>query len=193
MEPDAHGLTILPFWAGERSTGWTNDARGAILGFTMHTRPQDILRAAMEAIAYRFALISNALDEFAPAASIIASGGALVASPAWSQMLADVLGRPVHLSNVEEASSRGAVLLALEAAGKLKSIGDAPAPFVQIYEPDMARHIRYQMGLERQQDIYARLVSDKEIARTISEASGKVESADRLRCEISIQQSEETS
>jgi gluconokinase len=193
MEPDAHGLTIMPFWAGERSTGWTSDARGAILGFTMHTRPLEILRAAMEAIAYRFALISGALDRFAPAASIIASGGALVASPTWSQMLADVLGRPVHLSNVAEASTRGAVLLALEAAGKLKSIADAPAPFVQIYEPDMARHARYQMGLERQQDIYARLVSDKEIARTISRASRKVESADRLRCDISIQQSEETS
>ena len=32
--PDAHGLTILPFWAGERSTGWNPDARGAILGLT---------------------------------------------------------------------------------------------------------------------------------------------------------------
>jgi hypothetical protein len=94
---------------------------------------------------------------------------------------------------VAEASSRGAVLLALEAAGKLKSIGDAHAPFVQIYEPDMERHRRYTSGLERQQDIYAHLISDKEIARTISEASRKVESADRLRCDTSIQQSEETS
>ena len=192
MQPDAHGLTIMPFWAGERSTGWTSDARGAILGFTMHTRPLEILRAAMEAIAYRFALISRALDGFAPASSIIASGGALVASHTWSQMLADALGRPVYLSNVAEASSRGAVLLALEAAGKLKSIADVPAPFVQIYEPDMERHARYQAGLERQQDIYARLVSDKEIAKAISEASKKVESADGLRCDISIQQSEET-
>jgi len=162
MKPDAHGLTIMPFWAGERSTGWTSDARGAILGFTMHTRPLEILRAAMEAISYRFALISRALDEFAPASSIIASGGALVASHTWSQMLADVLGRPVHLSNVAEASSRGAVLLALEAAGKLKSIADAPAPFVQIYEPDVARHTRYTLGLERQQKFYARLVADEE-------------------------------
>jgi gluconokinase len=162
MKPDAHGLTVMPFWAGERSTGWTSDARGAILGLTMHTRPLEILRASMEAIAYRFALIARALDSFAPAASIIASGGALIASPTWSQMVADVLGRPVHLSNVAEASSRGAVLLALEAAGKLKSIADAPAPFVQIYEPDMARHTLYMSGLERQQEFYARLVADEE-------------------------------
>jgi len=27
LEPDSHGLTVLPFWAGERSTGWSTSAR----------------------------------------------------------------------------------------------------------------------------------------------------------------------
>jgi gluconokinase len=157
MQPDAHGLTILPFWAGERSTNWSTDARGAILGLTMHTRPIDILRAAMEAISYRFALIARALNEHAPNAEIIASGGALAASPVWTQMLSDVLGRVLHLSAVTEASSRGACLLALEARGLLKSIETAPAPFAQTVEPDMAHHARYQAGLERQQKIYERI------------------------------------
>ena len=157
MQPDAHGLTILPFWAGERSTNWSTDARGAILGLTMHTRSIEILRAAMEAISYRFALIARALDPHAPDAEIVASGGALAASPVWAQMLSDVLGRPVHLSAVSEASSRGACLLALEARGLLKSIEHAPAPFVQTYEPDMARHTRYQAAIERQQEFYEKL------------------------------------
>lgn len=159
MQPDAHGLTILPFWAGERSTNWSTDTRGAIFGLTMHTRPLDILRAAMEAISYRFALIARALEPFAPEAEIIASGGALAASPVWAQMLSDVLGRSIHLSGTAEASSRGACLLALEARGLLKSIETAPAPFVQIFKPDMQRHARYQSGLERQQKIYARLLT----------------------------------
>lgn len=157
MQPDAHGLTVLPFWAGERSTNWSTDARGAILGLTMHTRPLDILRAAMEAISYRFALIARALEPLAPGAEIIASGGALAASFVWAQMLSDALGRPLHLSGIAEASSRGACLLALEARGLLKSIETAPAPFVQTIEPDMQRYARYQAGLERQQKIYARL------------------------------------
>jgi gluconokinase len=161
MQPDAHGLTILPFWAGERSTNWSTDARGAILGLTMHTRPVEILRAAMEAISYRFALIAEALNPQAPEAKIIASGGALTASPVWSQMLADVLGRTVYLSNAAEASSRGACLLALEARGLLKSMENSPAPFVQIREPDMARHTRYRAGLERQQEIYERISTTK--------------------------------
>jgi gluconokinase len=159
LEPDAHGLTILPFWAGERSMGWTSHARGAILGLNMHTRPIEILRAAMEAVAYRFALIARALESFAPGAEIIASGGALSASTVWSQMLADVLGRPIYLSDVAEASSRGAVLLALEASGKLKSIENATVSFGGRYEPDMARHRIYLAGLERQQKFYERLIA----------------------------------
>ena len=164
IEPDAHGLTILPFWAGERSTGWSGAARGAITGLTMHTRPIEILRAAMEAVAYRFALIADALDPFfAPdGVKIVASGGALSASPLWAQMLADAMSRPVTLSGVREPSSRGAALLALEATGKIKSIAEARAPLEQTYEPDMARHARYRVGLERQQKVYEKLVDSSQ-------------------------------
>ena len=159
MTPDAHGLTVMPFWAGERSTGWNGHARGAIMGLTMHTRPLEILRAAMEAVAYRFALISRALSELAPEAKIVATGGALRASALWTEMIADVLGHPVSVSGVEECSSRGAVLLALEASGKIKSICDAPAPLAGTFEPDAARHKLYSAGLQRQQKIYERLGS----------------------------------
>ncbi|HYY59413.1 MAG TPA: gluconokinase, partial [Pyrinomonadaceae bacterium] len=175
MEADAHGLTLLPFWAGERSPGWAMRARGAILGLGMHTRPVEILRAAMEAVAYRFALIDRALGPFAPRAEIVASGGALLASPVWAQIIADALGRPVKLSGLKEASSRGAVLLALEATGKISCIEDAPAPLAGVYEPDMARHERYLVGLERQQKLYEHLVADGEIARSIYGAGDEEE------------------
>ncbi len=154
LEPDAHGLTVLPFWAGERSTGWSTEARGAILGLTLRTQPIEILRAAMEAIAYRFALIARALDHLAPGAAIFASGTALRSSPVWTQIIADVLGRSVVLSEAREASVRGAALLALEAAGKIQSITGLPVRVEQTFEPNMSRHVHYQEGLKRQQRIY---------------------------------------
>ena len=159
MQPDEHGLTLLPFWAGERSIGWHASARGTVVGVTQDTRPIEILRASMEAIAYRFALIAKALDEVVHPYSIVASGGAIVSSPVWTQMLADVLGRPVTLSDTREASSRGAVLLALEMEGKIRDIADVPVPLAQTYEPDMARHARYQKALERQEELYAQVVN----------------------------------
>ncbi|MDQ3665154.1 MAG: gluconokinase [Acidobacteriota bacterium] len=158
LEPNAHGLTVLPFWAGERSTGWSTEARGAILGLTTSTQPIEILRAAMEAIAYRFASIAKALEPLAPAASIIASGTALRSSPVWIQIIADVFGRSVMLSEPREASARGAALLALEAAGKIQSITGWPVPVEHTFEPNMSRHVRYQEGLKRQQRIYERVI-----------------------------------
>jgi gluconokinase len=170
LEPDAHGLTVLPFWAGERSTGWHGDARGAILGLSMHTRPLEILRAALEAIAYRFAWIAEALDEFAPGASIVASGGALHASSVWAQIVADVMGRPLSISGAEESSSRGAVLLALEARDKIKSIGEESAARERIVQPEMIHQELYRRARERQQKIYERLVDDEEVVRLINAA-----------------------
>ncbi|HEY3581485.1 MAG TPA: gluconokinase [Pyrinomonadaceae bacterium] len=157
LEPDAHGLTILPFWSGERSTGWHATARGGILGLGQDTTTVEIIRAALEAIAYRFALIANALDEIAPGAEIFATGNALRSSPVWLQIIADVLGRPVLFGGASEASIRGAALLALEAVGKIANIEAVAVVVDEVFEPDMQRHARYREGLARQQDLYARL------------------------------------
>jgi gluconokinase len=158
MQPDAHGLTLLPFWAGERSTGWNPSARGTIVGLTQDTQPIEIIRAAMEAIAYRFLRVASLLDEIAPLTAIVASGGALNSSPVWTQIIADVLGRSITMSNTREASSRGAVLLALEMEGRIKSIADVSVELGRMYEPDMGRHSRYREGLERHEELYRRLV-----------------------------------
>lgn len=160
MEPDAHGLTVLPFWAGERSTGWHAPARGAILGLTMHTEARDILRAAMEAIALRFALIADELQALTSFTTIVANGGALQASRAWTQIIADALGRPLLLSGVQEASSRGAALLALEASGLLEGVEDKAAPMLETFEPDMERHARYLAAGKRQQKYYELLIDE---------------------------------
>ena len=158
MEPDAHGLTVLPFWSGERATGWSSSAQGSIAGLTARTKPLDILRAGMEAVCYRFALLTRAVDIVAPKARIVAAGNAIISSAAWAQMMADVLGRRLELSEISEASSRGAALLALEAAGKIDSIETFDAEFVVAYEANMTRHARYAKAIERQQRLYEQLI-----------------------------------
>jgi gluconokinase len=161
LEPDAHGLTVLPFWSGERSTGWLADARGGIFGLRQQTKPVEIVRAVLESIAYRFAAIARALDEVAPNATIAASGNALRSSPVWLQIIADVLGRPLLLGGTAEASSRGAALLALEAVGKIETIEEDQFVVDQVFEPDMTRHTRYQQGLARHEELYDRLYDHK--------------------------------
>ena len=159
MEPDAHGLTVLPFWSGERATGWSASARGAIIGLTASTKPIEILRAAMEAVSYRFALLDRALDPVAPNAIVVASGNALLASRLWTQMMADVIGRRIELSRPREASCRGAALLALETIGTIGSIEIVQSEPGEIFAPDLTRHEAYARAIARQQTLYERLIS----------------------------------
>jgi gluconokinase len=118
----ADGLVVIPFFHGERSTGYNEDARGAIIGLTAAHDGIDVLRAAMEGVAFRLADISERLSKVAKFGTIVASGGALLASPVWTQIIADTIGRDLTLRDTPEASSRGAVLLALERLGKIEHI-----------------------------------------------------------------------
>ncbi len=148
--PTAHGLTVLPFIGGERAPGWNEAARGTFSGVSMHTDAVDLVQASLESIAYRFALIHGRIKAHLPADShqtIIASGGALLQSPAWMQIMADVLGQPVVALEESELTSRGVALLALEALGEIERPSDLPPATGKIYEPDAIRHSVHQEAL----------------------------------------------
>ncbi|HEX8195809.1 MAG TPA: gluconokinase [Pyrinomonadaceae bacterium] len=152
--PDSHGLTFLPFLAGERSTNWNAAARGAILGLNSATDPVEIAQAALEAIAYRFAAIFEQLNETCEIREVIASGGALRESPVWTQIICDTLNKPMFLPDEREASSRGAVLFALEKAGMIRNISDFPTDKGQAFLPDDEKHKIYQSAKQRQEKFY---------------------------------------
>lgn len=154
-EPDDHGLTLLPFLAGERSPGWGDNLGASIVGLRLTTRPRDILRAGLEAVAYRFALIAQLLAAALPGTQMfVTSGGALRGSPAWAQLLADVLGQPLYAAAEPEATSRGVALLALEALGLLQNLETLPLEYAHVYAPNLAHHQRYAEAIARQQRLY---------------------------------------
>ena len=157
--PDAHGLTFLPFLAGERGTGYNETASGAVTGLKSTTDPIDIVQAALESVAYRFAEIFDRLETVARIREITASGGALRESPVWTQIIADVLAQNLYLPDVLEASSRGAVLLALEAIGKIKSVGEIATPKGECFEFDKKRNAVYKKARNRHQEFYNLLVN----------------------------------
>jgi gluconokinase len=160
MTPGDHGLTFLPLISGERSPGWVSEARGAVMGLALATTPLDLLRAAMEGVACRIALVYQLLRPALPAEpQIIASGGAIQGSPAWQQMLADALGCPLRLSQVAETSTRGAVLLALEALGLIEDAACVPDLSEPAAEPIPANRQRYQEMIERQRVMYDSLIA----------------------------------
>lgn len=161
MEPDSHGLTFLPLLAGERGPAWADRANGTVAGISMSSTPVEILRAAMESVALRFAIIAEQLEFASPGEKeIVATGGGLLGSPTWTRIMADVLGRPIILSGVKEASSRGAALLALERLGALEIEG-VEAPLGDTVKPDLGRHRIYRKALERQKRLYDALLDTR--------------------------------
>jgi gluconokinase len=140
---DGHGLTFLPLLGGERSPGWRDDKRGAICGLSFRTTPQDIAQAALEGVAYRFAAILELMPEVE---ELVATGHALLADRDLAQILADVLGRELAVSAVQEASLRGAAAIVR---------GEWPRPEIGgVVEPRLERADVYRVARARQQKLY---------------------------------------
>jgi gluconokinase len=159
VPPDSHGLTALPFLAGERSPGWRGDARAAVSGVSLATTAPQILRALVEAVAYRLAAVYERLRPLAASGhAIIASGGAFTHSPIWAQILADALGVPIEVREDIEASSRGAALLAFDALG---CPAPPPQPPGTPVRPDPGRHDIYAAARARQDRLYDSVVGPR--------------------------------
>lgn len=156
--PDSHGLTVLPLLAGERSPGWAANATGTIVGLRLSTTPLDILQASLESVALRLALIAEQLDGVtAQDAVVIGGGGALVASPAWTQMIANALNRPLLITAESEITARGVALLALRAVGK-DLLADYAPEIERVVEPNPTHVVTLRSARERQVALYRQLV-----------------------------------
>jgi gluconokinase len=156
--PGSRGLAFLPFLSGERSTGYNEDATGAILGLRAGHDSVDILQAAMESVAFRFADILDQLNEVVSIDEIIASGGALRDSPVWTQIIADVLGRDLMISDTDESSSRGAVLHALESKGKIVDINTKPSSGTRLIRADPIRSKAFSETRKAHVSFYEQLI-----------------------------------
>jgi gluconokinase len=153
-DPDSHGLTFLALLGGERSTGWHQRAKGAIDGLTFATTPLDLRQAALEGVAFRFAEVAELMPEVE---EVITTGGALLPNDDWVQIMADVLGRPIITSGVQEASLRGAAVVALERLGE----SPPPAPLARIVEPRLERADAYRAALDRQRRLYEAVIGSR--------------------------------
>ena len=155
-EPDGHGLTALPFLAGERSPGWRPEARAAVTGLSLDTGAVEIARALLESVAFRLAEV---YDRPAPAGCRRSRRGGLRRGPGPLTGLGPdrerCPRRPGGHGGDAEASARGAALLALEALGVV--VPEAPAP-LRVLQPAPERHARYRAARERQRLLYDNIV-----------------------------------
>jgi gluconokinase len=160
LEPDAHGLTILPYTFGERGLGYHDDARGVVAGLGPSSDAAQVYRAILESIAAGFAAVDETLrSALGGAPQIVAAGGAIASSPLLASVIADSLGRDISVAPAIESSRRGAALLALWGSGHLADPADAPAPTTTTVSCDPARAARYRAATSRRAALYRTLLS----------------------------------
>ena len=156
--PAEHGLTVLPFLSGERSPGWDSAMPAAIVGLTRATTSDALAQAVMEGVTYRLAAVLEQLREVAPEArEVVAAGGAARETPAWLQIVADVLGLPVTLLDEPEATGRGVAVLVLQALGGAPhALADSTSalPATAVFEPRPEHAPAHAAAMQRQRTLY---------------------------------------
>ncbi len=117
-----NGTYLVPAFVGLGAPYWDSGARGAIVGITRGTSAADLVRAALDSIAYQVCDVFRAMerDGRRPIAEVRADGGA-AANDYLMQFQADVLSRPVRRAAMLEVTALGAAMLAGLACGIWRS------------------------------------------------------------------------
>jgi xylulokinase len=112
--PGAGGLTLLPYFDGERTPD-RPDATGVLAGLRSDVSREEIARAAVEGVACGLLDALDALASVAPTGGqmIVVGGGAR--SRAYRQVLADLSGRALLVSRSPEQVATGACVQAAAA------------------------------------------------------------------------------
>jgi L-ribulokinase len=122
LSPGATGLLALDWNNGNRTILTDSRLTGLILGQTLHTEAHEIYRAYIEATAFGALTIIMRLEEYGvPVREVITTGGLATKNATLMQIYADVLGRPIKVSQSEQTCALGAAIFGAMAAGAVES------------------------------------------------------------------------
>jgi xylulokinase len=158
--PGCDGLTFLPALSGAMTPRWIASARGAFYGMTPAHGKAHFARAVLEGTAFAMRDIIDRLAAMGVATGSIRIVGGGARSAVWTQMRADLTGRPAEALVSDDASAIGAAVLAATAAGALPdcvSASEALALPLRQIEPNPANREAYEDAYQRYRALFAAL------------------------------------
>jgi L-ribulokinase len=149
LKPGQSGLLALDWNNGNRTILVDQRLTGLLLGQTLHTRPEEIYRALIEATAFGALTIINRFEEYRVKVSeIINCGGIAEKSPLVMQIYADVTGREMKVSRSAQSCALGAAIAAAVTAGGYKNFAEAQKAMCGVkkvtYKPVAENHAIYK-------------------------------------------------
>jgi len=119
LRPGESGLLALDWNNGNRTILVDARLTGLILGLTLHTRPEEIYRALIEATGFGAKIIINRFEEYGIKINeVITCGGIPDKNPLLMQIYADIIGIPIKISYSSQTCALGASIFGAVAAGK---------------------------------------------------------------------------
>ena len=112
VPPGADGVLWAPYLMGERTPHCDPTIRAALIGLAANHGRGHIARAVMEGVAFSLRDTLTIFSELAVPVERIVLGGGGARSPVWRQIQADVYGRDVETTAVDEGAAYGAAILA---------------------------------------------------------------------------------
>lgn len=111
-------LYLIPAFSGLGAPYWNSQAKGILSGITRTTRKEEIVRAAVESIAYQIGDVVEAMSQDAhQSAKELRVDGGPTKNAYLMQFQSDILDTDVAVSKAEEMSAIGAAYAAGIAAG----------------------------------------------------------------------------
>lgn len=140
-------LIFLPYLQGERVPYWDPSLRGALVGLARGHGPTDLAYAVLEGVAcLNRIVLARAEAALGLAVTEIRFGGGGAANPVWSQIKADLCGRPVVVGAAAEPGLLGAAILAFTGLGRFADLPQAQEALVATarrFTPDPDRKAAY--------------------------------------------------
>jgi len=150
--PGAHGLLMLPYFAGERTPVMDPDARGVIAGLTLTHGRGDLYRAALEATAFGVRHNIETMTSAGAAIDRVVAVGGGAQGALWPQIVSDVIGLAQVIPTVTIGASFGAAFLAAALEHDISIDGWNPPS--GLCEPDPATKVGYDELYEHYLDLY---------------------------------------
>lgn len=117
--PGSSGLLALDWWNGNKTPFVNAELSGSIIGLTLHTKPEEIYRALIEATAFGTRRIIEVMEGSGVVINeIIASGGIAEKNNLFLQIYADITGKKIKVADCSQAGALGAAIYASLAAGE---------------------------------------------------------------------------
>jgi gluconokinase len=150
----ANGLIALPFLLGERAPMYDPNARGVFFGVSMNHTSKHFQRALVEGICFELKSIVDAIEQSVGQSKKIIVSGGFTHSTAWVQILSNVLGRQLVISDGHDASALGAIKIGFKSLGIAFNMNHSEE---RIFYPDVLLNELYEAQFEIFETLYLQL------------------------------------